>query len=297
MGDPPILAIFDEANAAQAADSVLLASISKGDRAALEELVLRHQAWIYNIALRMLGNAMDAEDATQEIFIKAITKLATFKGGSEFRTWLYRIAKNHLLSMARRPMEDYFPSFDRHAEVLRETPDSEPVDEKSPTPYHRLLVEETKRECMAGMLLCLDRTQRLVFILGGVFGINGNVGGEIMEMSPENFRQILSRSRMELSRYMNEECGLANPVNPCRCERKTRAMIELGYVDPERLRFDDGHIERVSSFVEANAAMADDALELRAQGLFRDSPFLKSRDFMAALVEKFGWEKFELGGW
>ncbi len=59
-----------------------------GDREALEELVRHHQGWIYNIALRMVFYPQDAEDATQEILLKAVTSLSSFEGRSSFRTWL-----------------------------------------------------------------------------------------------------------------------------------------------------------------------------------------------------------------
>ena len=70
-------------------DSELVTSAQQGNRAALESLILRHQGWIYNIALRMVGSPHDAEDVTQEILIKMLTKLSSFQGKSDFRTWLY----------------------------------------------------------------------------------------------------------------------------------------------------------------------------------------------------------------
>jgi RNA polymerase sigma factor (sigma-70 family) len=72
-----------------------------GDGDALELLVRRHQRWVYNLAVRMLAHPHDAEDATQEIFIKAMTRLSSFEERSSFRTWLYRIAVNHVLYMKR----------------------------------------------------------------------------------------------------------------------------------------------------------------------------------------------------
>src|ERR1700692_3207790 len=87
------------------ADAELVDQAKNGDRAALEKLVLRHQAWIYNIAIRMVFQAQDAEEVTQEVLVKVITKLSTFKGESKFRTWLYRIAANHVLNMKRRSVE------------------------------------------------------------------------------------------------------------------------------------------------------------------------------------------------
>ena len=79
----------------------LVRRAKNGDRDALERLVLRHQAWIYNIAVRMVFQPQDAEEVTQEVLIKAVTRLSTFQGESKFRTWLYRIASESDPSEAR----------------------------------------------------------------------------------------------------------------------------------------------------------------------------------------------------
>src|SRR6202007_1495799 len=86
-------------------DQNLVLRARSGDRQALEDLVQRHQTWIYNIAVRMLHHPQDAEDTTQEILIKVLTRLASFEGGSGFRTWLYRIVVNHVLNMKRGRVE------------------------------------------------------------------------------------------------------------------------------------------------------------------------------------------------
>ncbi len=96
---------FTEVAEGDPADAELVEQAKNGDRAALEKLVLRHQAWIYNIAVRMVFQPQDAEEVTQEVLVKVITKLSTFKGESKFRTWLYRIAANHVLNMKRRSAE------------------------------------------------------------------------------------------------------------------------------------------------------------------------------------------------
>src|SRR3954447_21281231 len=93
------------------ADAELVEQARNGDRAALEKLVLRHQAWIYNIAVRMVFHPQDAEEVTQEVLVKVITKLGTYKGDSKFRTWLYRIAANHVLNMRRRRAETQTTTF------------------------------------------------------------------------------------------------------------------------------------------------------------------------------------------
>src|SRR6188474_2990729 len=112
-------------------DVELAEGAKNGDRAALEHLVLRHQAWIYNIAVRMVFHPQDAEEVTQEVLIKVITKLSTFKGESKFRTWLYRIAANHVLNMKRRDAEPLTLSFASYGEAIARTPDLEVPDPKS----------------------------------------------------------------------------------------------------------------------------------------------------------------------
>ena len=82
-------------------DLDLVQRSQNGDRDALETLVRRHQDWIYNIVLRMVYHPQEAEDATQEVLIKLLTKLSTFEGRSSFRTWLYRMVVNHVLNMKR----------------------------------------------------------------------------------------------------------------------------------------------------------------------------------------------------
>src|SRR6201981_2347913 len=93
-------------------DQNLVMRARSGDRAALEDLVQRHQGWIYNLAVRMLYHPQDAEDATQEILIKILTRLSSFEGRSSFRTWLYRIVVNHVLNMKRGRVEVQHESID-----------------------------------------------------------------------------------------------------------------------------------------------------------------------------------------
>ena len=183
----PFTEVIDES-----ADFDLIIPAKNGNRDALEKLVLRHQAWIYNIALRMVFHPQDAEEVTQEVLIKAITRLSTFQGDSRFRTWLYRITANHVLNMKRRGGEMQTLTFSGNADAINETPDFDLPDPKSVPVDRRFVAEEAKISCTTGMLLCLDRKQRLVFTLGEIFGASDIIGSEILEMSPDNFRQSLA---------------------------------------------------------------------------------------------------------
>src|SRR5262245_32797158 len=260
------------------ADAELVEKASGGDRAALESLVLRHQAWIYNIAIRMVFRPHDAEEVTQEVLVKVITRLGTFKGQSSFRTWLYRIAANHVLNMKRRGAESRVTTFADYGAAIDRTPDLDLPDPKSVPVALPLLVEEAKNGCTMGMLLCLDRKQRLIFTLGAILGASDSIGGEVLEMSADNFRQSLARARRDLHRFMNGQCGLVNQDNPCRCRKKTRGFIEAGHVDPHHLLFVPRHVERVRDVAPATVREIEVVVERQHADLYRDHPFLQPAD-------------------
>jgi RNA polymerase sigma factor (sigma-70 family) len=266
---------FAEVAADDSTDNVLVQQAIGGDRAALEKLILRHQAWIYNIALRMVFFPHDAEEVTQEVLVKVVTKLSTFQGECAFRTWLYRIAANHVLNMKRQAAEVRATTFADYGAAIEGTPDFELPDLKSVPVEVPLLVEEAKNGCTLGMLLCLDRKQRLIFTLGEIFGASDTVAAEVLELSTDNFRQSLSRARRDLYHFMNNQCGLVNQNNPCRCPKKTRGFIQAGHVDPQQLMFVPQHFERVRDVVPETIRAIEDVVERQHAEIFRDHPFLQ----------------------
>jgi RNA polymerase sigma factor (sigma-70 family) len=270
-----VSSVFHSRYAGDTEDTALVTAAGAGDGFALEALVRKHQTWIYNLAMRMVGRPEDAEDVTQEVLVKVVTKLSTFSGRSSFRTWLYRIVANHVLNMKRRVWERLHDTFDRHAALIDDL--ASPLGGDSVE--EPILVECVKTACMSGMLLCLDRRQRLVMILGGIFGVDSRLGAQILEISPASFRQTLARARKQLKNFMAEKCGLLDERNPCRCRTRTRAAVNKGLVNPDTLRFHGRTLRRVSDFVSENTSLVDDALELKMQGLFRDHPVHPSPDF------------------
>jgi RNA polymerase sigma factor (sigma-70 family) len=260
-------------------DQNLVLRARAGDRRALEDLIERHQAWIYNIALRMLFHPQDAEDATQEILIKVVTRLASFEGRSSFRTWLYRVVANHLLNVKRGREELKVTTFSAYGDGLDNTPDLDPPDPKGVSPDENLLVTEAMLACTSGMLLCLDREQRLAYILGAILGVSDTVAAAVSEITPENFRQRLARARRDLRNFMNDKCGLVNPANPCRCAKKTRGFIEAGHVDPENLLFVR---ERICQVREAASKTYESikTLDDKCAEVYRRHPFYRSPDLV-----------------
>jgi RNA polymerase sigma factor (sigma-70 family) len=285
---------FAEVPSGEGRDQELVQQVKGGSRVALEELVVRHQTWVYNLALRMVHRPEDAKDATQEVLIKFFTRLSTFDGRSSLRTWLYRITINHLLNMKRGPAESREITFAQYGQNLDDTPSKElnlpdllaiPVDEQ-------LIIAEARVGCTLGMLLCLNREQRLVFILGSIFGVSDVVGAELLDLSRDNFRQKLARARRDLQSFMQDKCGLVNTANPCRCAKKTQGFITAGLVDPNNLRFVE---ERVTRIRDVAARVSDEITGLDAAyaEVYRDHPIQKSPDFAAALRELMNQPEFK----
>jgi RNA polymerase sigma factor (sigma-70 family) len=269
---------FTETVDGDTTDTDLVNQAKNGDRAALEKLVLRHQAWIYNIAVRMVFQPQDAEEVTQEVLVKVITQLSTFKAESKFRTWLYRIVANHVLNMKRRTVERQELTFASYGDAINCTPDLDLPDSKSVPVDVSLLVEEAKIGCTTGMLLCLDRKQRLIFTLGEILGASDTVGRDVLEMTADNFRQCLARARRDLYSFMNNQCGLVNKNNPCRCPKKTKGFIELGHVDPENLLFAGPHVDRVRDIAAETVREFEDLVEGQYAEIYRAHPFLQPSD-------------------
>lgn len=252
-------------------DIELITSAKEGSKLSLETLVKKHQHYIYNVALKMTLSPFDAEDITQEVLVKVITNLANFKRESNFRTWLYRITFNHFLKMKKYWLEDYVTTFSNYGKELDQMQDTELSSiEKSEM---KEFIEDAKIGCMSGMLLCLDREQRLVYILGEIFGIDHTIGSEMLDISKDNFRQRLSRARKDLYQFMNNKCGLINTSNPCRCDKKTKAFIQAGWVDKENLKFNTSYLKRISEVAPEKSRDLNDLTEVKYADLFKTQPF------------------------
>jgi len=262
---------------------VLVQQAKKGDKDALEELVRRIQDRIYGLALRMLYHPADAEDATQEILIKIITRLDGFRGESGFKTWAYRIASNHLLTAKKRRAEQWGMTFDK-CERRIEKGLSYQGHQSFNDAENGLLLEEMKLACMQALLLCLSREVRMTFILGVVFQTTGVEGGEILDITPESFRQRLSRGRKQISDFMATKCSLVNRKNPCHCERILAYDVEkICAIDPENLLFAEHPCHAKKNGQVMNLLQELDEL-VRVTALFRSHPDYAAPEAFVAIV-------------
>ncbi|HNB72830.1 MAG TPA: RNA polymerase sigma factor [Acidobacteriota bacterium] len=213
----------------------LVLEAQNGSRTALESVVAYAQKYVYNLALRMLQHPMDAEDATQEILIKLITHLGQFRGESSFSTWMYRIASTTLLNLVERDQMRNRVTFEGLSLRLEA---SLTHYEQSPEEQYLAaeLIEEVRRNCTLGMLMCLNREDRLALILGEVLEMSGIEAASILGVPETAYRKRLSRARQTLVAFVSRQCGIVNPDSSCRCHKHVRNKIQVGQLDPHNLK-------------------------------------------------------------
>ena len=162
-------------------DEQLVKRCLAGDARAAESLFSRHQDYVYRLCFGMLGHPQDAEDAAQEAFVRALSRLESFKGGAAFRTWLHRVTVTTCLDQLRR----------RKSTVpLDETPEVE--EPRQAMPEVRLEVEEALNH--------LDPGERAALVLREVEGLSYTEMAELLDCSVEAVRSRLYRARQHFRR-------------------------------------------------------------------------------------------------
>lgn len=256
----------------------LLALIGKataGDKESLETVILSVQDLVFNLSLRMLGTFPDAEDATQDILLKIMTHLSSFKGESTFSTWVFRIATNHLKNYQKHMFAKFPLSFEFYGDDIKngkidDVPDLSQNVEKS------ILAEELKLSCTNVMLQCLDTESRCIFILGTMFKVDSRIAGDILGITPEAYRQRLSRIRAKMADFLKEYCGEYGN-GKCRCANRVNYAIQNHRINPSKLYFTSAVPK--STMLEVKEAMEN------IDGLSQQFAFCKTYGSPASLKE------------
>ena len=254
-------------------DKELIKKAINGSKKALNDLIIIHEPFIYNVAWKFTADQNEASDITQEVLIKVVTKLSTFKAESSFRTWLYKIVFNEFMQTKRRPMEETWDNFEDFANKLNAIPSPELSYEEEQE--NLLRTKTAKTRCMSGMLMCLTREQRLIYLLGDVFNIDHNLGADIFEISKDNFRKKLSRTRKDFHSFMNQQCGLVNTDNPCRCSKKGKAMEAAGRMQTNAKLFDPKFSATILEYAESVGDEVSDLIDRKYIEFFQAHPTKK----------------------
>lgn len=176
------------------ADDALLALAGQGDGAACRMLVERHLGSVLAIARRMLGNAADAEDLAQDVFLTVWREAAAWRPGrARFTTWLYRVTTNRCLDrLRRRPMLPLEAAGD-------------PPDPAADAPTQMARAETAAR--VEAALAALPERQRAAITLCHYQGLGNIEASAILGISVEALESLLSRGRRSLRTRLAAERG------------------------------------------------------------------------------------------
>jgi RNA polymerase sigma-70 factor (ECF subfamily) len=199
-------------------EQALIASASKGELRAFNQLVLLYQGMAYNVAYRILGDPDAAADATQDAFLSAFKAMPKFRGGS-FKSWILRIVTNacydQLRVKQRRPassLDDLSIEAD-HTSYLRDP--AEQPDES--------VERQELNQMIQAAILTLPEEQRVVLVLSDVQGLSYQEIAEAMGISLGTVKSRLSRGRAKLRDHLVEQGELLPARYRLRGDEKTQS--------------------------------------------------------------------------
>jgi RNA polymerase sigma-70 factor (ECF subfamily) len=181
-------------------DHRLIADCLQGRTAAFGELVRRYQDRLYNTVYRLVDNAEDAQDVVQDAFLNAYQSLATFKGDSQFFTWLYRIAVNTAISLKRKQRVTLTIKASRFGEG-----GAEPLDHSEISRPEYALEQAEQERWIQEALNRLSPEHRTVLILKDMEGQKYETIAEILQVPIGTIRSRLHRARLELREILESD--------------------------------------------------------------------------------------------
>ena len=173
-------------------DSYLVERCLQGDRSAFSVLVERYKGQIYSVAYSMTHNHADADDLSQEAFIKAYENLRRFRLGTNFRSWLYRIAVNLCIDHLRRAKRVTADCLDDHSEI---------ATQYGSDPQQNMESDELMENIMVAVD-SLPENQRTVVVLREMQGIGLKEIAEVMKCSESTVRWRLHYARKKLQKKL-----------------------------------------------------------------------------------------------
>jgi RNA polymerase sigma-70 factor (ECF subfamily) len=194
---------------ADSSDETLAARAAAGDDHAFEEIVARYEARVFRLACRLTSET-DAPDVLQDTFLQAYRNLPSFRGESQFGTWLYRIATNAALMLrrgrARRPVESldaFQPQFDERG-IHAELPAQLQVASRADELIDRQVLAEKARAGIAR----LPDLYRDAFVLRDLEEMSTTAVAQVLGVEPATVRQRVHRARLMLRGYLSELVGV-----------------------------------------------------------------------------------------
>jgi len=186
------------ADVSAASDFQLAQAAAGGDMSAFEEIYQRHHRRVYSICLRMLQNAYEAEDLTQDVFIQLYRKIGSFRGDSAFTTWLHRMTVNQVLMHFRKRTVKFEKTTEEGETPVQIVPGTE-------SPFKMPIVDKIALENAIDQL---PAGYKNVFMLHDVEGFEHEEVAKILGCSVGTSKSQLHKARLKLQKLLKKK---ANP--------------------------------------------------------------------------------------
>lgn len=183
----------------EVSEKKIIEKVLGGDANAFEELVLKYEKTVYNLALRMVGDRDDASDMTQEAFIKAYGSLSSFRGDSKFSVWIYRITTNvcldFLRSKSRKQQVSLTVSDDDDEDAQLDIPDP------SSDPEQQLMQKMSMQSVEEGLKTLPDK-QRQILVMRELGGMSYAEIGKALSLEEGTVKSRIFRARKRLCTFL-----------------------------------------------------------------------------------------------
>ena len=183
----------------EVSEKKIIEKVLGGDANAFEELVLKYEKTVYNLALRMVGDRDDASDMTQEAFIKAYGSLSSFRGYSKFSVWIYRIATNvcldFLRSKSRKQQVSLTVSDDDDEDAQLDIPDPSSAPEQQ-------LIKKISMQSVEEGLKTLPDKQRQILVMRELGGMSYAEIGKALSLEEGTVKSRIFRARKRLCTFL-----------------------------------------------------------------------------------------------
>lgn len=182
-------------------EQVLIEKLKQGDEAAFKSIVEQWQDMVYNTVLGIVQNETEAEDITQEVFIKVFESISSFKGGSKFSTWLYRIAVTRSLELLRSKKRKKRFAF------LQPVFGSDLADNLPSPEFNHPGVQLDNKERAARLFAAIGKlpeNQKAAFVLHKLEGLSYKEIGDVLKTSIPAVESLMNRAKTNLKKILEE---------------------------------------------------------------------------------------------
>ena len=176
-------------------DLNLIQKAQRGDQQAFRQMVMHYQAFLYAVAFRYLGNAADAEDAVQEVFIKLWKNLGAYRPEVKMSTWLYRILVNHCLDVRKKTSYQNERN-QQSVEAISNHPDSS-------SPHHELAQTELTHLYQRAINQ-LSGMQKMIYVLRDVEDLPSGEVCQLVNINEDQVKSNLYHARKKVQAYIKE---------------------------------------------------------------------------------------------